>query len=45
MAAIGDTDGTVSMTSLSKNLWDPTIQPKEKEIMQQVFDREMRREK
>ena len=45
MAAIGDADGTVSMTSLSKNLWDPTIQPKEKEIMGQIFEREMRREK
>ena len=45
MAAIGDADGTVSMTSLSKNLWDPTLQPKEKEIMGQIFDREMRREK
>ena len=45
MAAIGDADGTVSMTSLSKNLWDPTLQPKEKEIMGQIFEREMRREK
>ena len=45
MAAVGDADGTVSMTSLSKNLWDPSLQPKEKEIMGQIFDREMRREK
>jgi len=45
MAAIGDADGTVSMTSLSRNLWDPSLQPKEKEIMGQIFDRETRREK
>ena len=45
MAAIGDSDGTVSLTSLSRNLWDPTLQPKEKEVMQQIFEREMRREK
>ena len=45
MAAVGDADGTVSMTSLSKNLWDPSLQPKEKEIMGTIFDREMRREK
>merc|ERR1712048_306933 len=45
MAAIGDADGTVAMTSLSRNLWDPTLQPKEKEIMGTIFEREMRREK
>ena len=45
MAAVGDADGTVSMTSLSKNLWDPSLQPKEKEIMGTIFEREMRREK
>ena len=45
MAAIGDADGTVAMTSLSRNLWDASLQPKEKEIMGQIFEREMRREK
>ena len=45
MAAIGDADGTVSMTSLSRNLWDASMQPKEKEIMGQIFERETRREK
>lgn len=45
MAAIGDADGTVSMTSLSRNLWDPSLQPNEKDIMAQIFDREFRREK
>ena len=45
MAAIGDADGTVSMTNLSRNLWDPTLQPNEKDIMAQIFDREFRREK
>ncbi len=33
MAAIGDSDGTVSMMSLCRPLWDQTLQPKEKEIM------------
>ena len=45
MAAIGDSDGTVSMMSLCRALYDATLQPKEKEIMGQIFDREMRREK
>jgi hypothetical protein len=45
MAAIGDADGTVHMTSLSRNLWDPSLQPNEKDIMAQIFDREFRREK
>jgi len=45
MAAIGDSDGTVSMMSLCRTLYDQTLQPKEKEIMQQIFEREYRREK
>jgi dynein intermediate chain 2 len=45
MAAIGDSDGTVSMMSLCRALYDHTIQPKEKEVMQQIFEREFRREK
>jgi hypothetical protein len=45
MAAIGDADGTVSMMSLCRALYDQTLQPKEKEIMATIFDREFRREK
>jgi dynein intermediate chain 2 len=45
MAAIGDSDGTVSMMSLCRALYDQTLQPKEKEVMQQIFEREFRREK
>jgi len=45
MAAVGDSDGTVSMMSLCRALWDHTLQPKEKEVMQQIFEREFRREK
>lgn len=45
MAAIGDADGTVSMMSLCRALYDQTLQPKEKEIMASIFDREFRREK
>ena len=45
MAAIGDADGTVSMMSLCRSLYDVTLQPKEKEIMATIFDREFRREK
>ena len=45
MAAIGDSDGTVSMMSLCRALYDHTLQPKEKEVMQQIFEREFRREK
>ena len=45
MAAIGDSDGTVSMMSLCRPLWDYSLQPKEKEIMQTMFEREFRREK
>ncbi len=45
MAAIGDADGTVSMMSLCRSLYDQTLQPKEKEIMASIFDREFKREK
>ena len=45
MAAIGDAEGTVSMMSLCRSLYDQTLQPKEKEIMASIFDREFRREK
>jgi dynein intermediate chain 2, axonemal len=45
MASIGDCDGTVHMIQLCRALYDNTLQPKEKEIMQTIFDREFRREK
>lgn len=45
MAAIGDAEGTVSMMNLCKSLYDHTLQPKEKEIMQSIFEREFKREK
>lgn len=45
MAAIGDTDGNVSIMSLCRSLYDQTLQPKEKEMMLTIFDREFRREK
>jgi dynein intermediate chain 2 len=45
MAAIGDADGTVSIMGLCRPLYDQTLQPKEKELMQQIFEREFRREK
>ncbi len=43
--AIGDAEGTVSMMSLCRPLWDPTLQPREKDFMGVIFDREFRREK
>ena len=45
MAAIGDADGTVSMVNLCKTLWDGSLFPREKEVMQNIFDRETKREK
>ena len=45
MAAIGDSDGTVSIVNLCKTLYDASLQPREKEVMQLIFDRETRREK
>ena len=45
MAAIGDADGTVSMMSLCRSLYDQTLQPKEKEIMATIFERVFKREK
>ena len=45
MAGIGDAEGTVSMMSLCRPLYDQTLQPKEKEIMASIFDREQKREK
>lgn len=45
MASIGDSDGTVHMMQLCRTLYDQTLQPKEKEIMQTIFEREFRREK
>lgn len=45
MAAIGDSEGTVSMMQLCRSLYDPTLQPKEKELMQSIFEREFKREK
>jgi dynein intermediate chain 2, axonemal len=44
-AAIGDSDGTVSMMSLCRALWDPTLNPKEKDHMGAIFERETLREK
>lgn len=43
MAAVGDAEGTISILSLCKPLYDTTM--KEKEVMQSIFDREYRREK
>lgn len=43
LAAVGDSDGTVSMISLCKSLVQGD--PREKEIMQTIFEREFRREK
>lgn len=43
LAAIGDAEGTVSIMQLCKPLYDTTA--KEKEVMQQIFEREFRREK
>ena len=45
MAALGDEDGTVSMVNLCQTLHDVSLQPREKEIMASIFDRETRREK
>mmetsp|Transcript_23194 Transcript_23194/g.30956 ORF Transcript_23194/g.30956 Transcript_23194/m.30956 type:complete len:195 (+) Transcript_23194:1291-1875(+) len=45
MAAIGDSDGTVSMMSMCRTLYDHTLNPKEKEIMGAIFERETKREK
>ena len=43
MAAIGDAEGTVSIMQLCKPLFETT--PREKEVMQHIFEREARREK
>lgn len=43
MAAIGDSEGTVSIMQLCKALYETTGQ--EKEVMGQIFEREFRREK
>lgn len=43
MTAIGDAEGTISIMSLCKPLWE--YAGKEKEVMQQIFEREARREK
>ena len=45
MAAIGDSDGTVSMMSMCRTLYDHTLNPREKEIMTNIFERETKREK
>lgn len=45
MCAIGDAEGTTSILSLCPALYDHTLQPKEREIMLTIFDREFRREK
>jgi len=43
MAAIGDAEGTISIMSLCKPLYETS--GKEKEVMQAIFEREFRREK
>lgn len=43
MAAIGDSEGAVTMIQLCKPLYQE--QPGEKELMNQIFDREGKREK
>jgi hypothetical protein len=43
--SVGDTDGTVSIMQMNRALYDPTLQPKEKEQMATIFEREFRREK
>lgn len=43
MAAIGDSEGTVSIMQLCPALYETT--PKEKDVMFQIFEREFRREK
>lgn len=43
MIAVGDAEGTVSLMKLCKPLYETTA--KEKETMNQIFDREFRREK
>jgi dynein intermediate chain 2, axonemal len=43
LAAIGDSDGTVSMMSMCRTLYEPAAN--EKEVMGSIFDRELRREK
>ena len=43
MAAIGDSEGTVSIMQLCKALYETT--PREKEVMGLIFEREQRREK
>ena len=43
LAAIGDAEGTVSILQLCKPLYE--VQNKEKDVMQQIFEREFRREK
>lgn len=43
MVAIGDSEGTVSIMQVSKPLYEQA--PKEKDEMNKIFDRELRREK
>lgn len=43
MAAIGDAEGTISIMTLCRPLYETT--GKEKEVMQTIFEREFRREK
>lgn len=43
LLAVGDAEGTVSIMKLCPALVDTT--PKEKEVMQTIFEREFRREK
>jgi dynein intermediate chain 2 len=42
LAAIGDMDGTITLLELSPNLYEP--QPKEKEIINEIFEREKKKE-
>ena len=42
LAAIGDMEGTITLLELSKNLYEP--QPREKEIIAEIFEREKKKE-
>merc|ERR1712150_312676 len=40
--AIGDSDGTITLLELCSSLWEH--QPKEKDVIQEIFDREKKKE-
>ena len=45
MVALGDAEGTTHILQLCPALYDHHLQPTEKEVMFQIFEREFRREK